>query len=91
LEGFAGRLLVNGFGTGVEVSHAMVQMTESVGLPLLGGEHANRSYAAEYQSLGRGFDISHRRATLLMNISRSWTSLANQLDRLADLIKEESK
>jgi hypothetical protein len=28
---------------------------------------------------------------LLVNISRSWTALANQLDRLATLIKEESK
>jgi hypothetical protein len=48
-------------------------------------------YAAEYELLGRGVDISIRRATLLMNISRSWKTLSNQLGRLSDLMKEESK
>jgi hypothetical protein len=50
-----------------------------------------RAYAAEYQLLATKADISIRRATLLMNISRSWKSLANQLDRLSDLTKEETK
>jgi hypothetical protein len=50
-----------------------------------------RAYAAEYQLLATKADISIRRATLLMNISRSWKSLANQLDRLSDLNKEEAK
>jgi hypothetical protein len=50
-----------------------------------------KTYAAEYQRLAQEVDISPQRATLLVNISRSWTALANQLDRLAALIKEESK
>jgi hypothetical protein len=50
-----------------------------------------KAYAAEYQRLGQETDISPQRATLLINISRSWTALANQLDRLSILIKEESK
>ena len=50
-----------------------------------------RAYAAEYQLLATKADISIRRATLLMNISRSWKSLANQLDRLSDLAKAETK
>jgi hypothetical protein len=50
-----------------------------------------RAYAAEYQLLATKADISIRRATLLMNISRSWKSLANQLDRLSDLTKAETK
>ena len=50
-----------------------------------------RAYAAECQLLATKADISIRRATLLMNISRSWKSLANQLDRLSDLTKAETK
>ena len=50
-----------------------------------------RADAAEYQLLATKADISIRRATLLMNISRSWKSLANQLDRLSDLTKAETK
>ena len=50
-----------------------------------------RAYAAEYQLLATKADISTRRATLLMNISRSWKSLANQLDRLSDLTRAETK
>ena len=49
-----------------------------------------RAYAAE-KLLATKADISIRRATLLMNISRSWKSLANQLDRLSDLTKAETK
>ena len=48
-------------------------------------------YEAEYQLLGREADISIRRATVLMGISLSWTTLANQLDRLAAIVKDESK
>ena len=50
-----------------------------------------RAYAAEYRLLAKKADISIRRATMLMNISRSWNSLANQLDRLSDLNNEEAK
>ena len=50
-----------------------------------------RAYAAEYRLLAKKADISIRRATMLVNISRSWNSLANQLDRLSDLDKEEAK
>jgi acetolactate synthase regulatory subunit len=50
-----------------------------------------RADAAEYQVLAKKANISIRRATLLMNISRSWKSLANQLDRLSDLNKVEAK
>jgi hypothetical protein len=50
-----------------------------------------KAFATDCQLLGQEADISPRRAELLVNISRSWTALANQLDRLATLIKEESK
>jgi hypothetical protein len=49
------------------------------------------TYATEYRLLGREANISTRRANLLRNIYRSWTGLANQLDRLSDILKEESK
>ena len=50
-----------------------------------------QTYATEYQRLGREANISRQRATMLANISRSWKALANQIDRLSDLIKQESK
>jgi hypothetical protein len=51
-----------------------------------------RTYAAEYRRLrDEAADTSPARAALLINISRSWTVLANQLDRLAEFIREESK
>ena len=50
-----------------------------------------QAYATEYQRLGREANISSRRATMLANISRSWKALANQIDRLSNLIKQESK
>jgi hypothetical protein len=50
-----------------------------------------QTYATEYQHLAREANISPRRATMLANISRSWKALANQIDRLSDLIKQESK
>jgi hypothetical protein len=50
-----------------------------------------RAHAAECQLLATKADISIQRATLLMNISRSWKILANQLDRLSDLAKAETK
>jgi hypothetical protein len=50
-----------------------------------------RTYAADYQLLGLEADISIRRSTALMSISKNWTILANQLDRLAIIMKDESK
>ena len=44
-----------------------------------------KSYADDYQRLGRTADISIQRATILLAISRSWTTLAGQLGRLGDI------
>ena len=44
-----------------------------------------KSYAGDYQRLGRTADISIQRATILLAISRSWTTLAGQLGRLGDI------
>ena len=49
------------------------------------------AYAAEYQARGTAPDISIQRATALMSISQSWTTLAGQLDRLAQIIKDEDE
>jgi hypothetical protein len=48
-----------------------------------------RSYAENYQQLGRVVEISIQRATILMAISQSWTTLGFQLDRLAAIEAEE--
>ena len=48
------------------------------------------AYAAEYRRLGQQVDVSIRRATTLMAISQSWTILADQLERLVDITKNES-
>jgi hypothetical protein len=51
-----------------------------------------RAHSAEYRRLGdEAADVSPQRATLLMNISRSWTALVNQFDRLTAFLEEESK
>jgi hypothetical protein len=50
-----------------------------------------KTYAADYQRLGQEADISIRRAAVLMCISQSWTVLADQLDRLAVIVADESK
>ena len=47
------------------------------------------TYADDYQLLGRVPGITMRRATILMGISRSWTTLAGQLGRLAAIEMEE--
>ena len=49
------------------------------------------AHAAEYQARGTAPDISIQRATALMSISQSWTTLAGQLDRLAQIIKDEDE
>jgi hypothetical protein len=48
-----------------------------------------KTYADDYQLLGRVPEISMQRATILMGISRSWTILAGQLSRLAAIETEE--
>jgi hypothetical protein len=48
-----------------------------------------RAYAAEHKILGANPRNSARRSTVLMNISRSWTALAHQLENLADIAKSE--
>jgi hypothetical protein len=50
-----------------------------------------RAYAAEYQRLGRQAGISIQRATVLMGISLSWATLAEQLERLAAIVADEGK
>ena len=48
-------------------------------------------YATDCQQLGLAGDISVQRATILMAMSRSWTTLANQMLRYDTIIKEEGR
>jgi hypothetical protein len=48
-----------------------------------------KTYAAEYERLGSKGDISVRRAAPLMVISLTWRTLADQLDWLSAIVKEE--
>jgi hypothetical protein len=48
-------------------------------------------YATDCQQLGLAGDISMQRATILMAMSRSWTTLANQVLRYDTIVKEEDK
>ena len=48
-----------------------------------------RAYAAEHKILGADPRNSARRSAVLMNISRSWTALAHQLESLAVIVKSE--
>jgi hypothetical protein len=48
-------------------------------------------YAEEYLALATERDISIRRATALMGISRSWIILAEQLRRLAQIEENERR
>jgi hypothetical protein len=50
-----------------------------------------RSFAAQYKKLAVDPRNSARRSTVLMNISRSWTALAHQLESLADIEKSEGR
>ncbi|TYO67379.1 hypothetical protein FXV83_07235 [Bradyrhizobium hipponense] len=47
--------------------------------------------AIEYRALAQSSDLSVERAVLLKNIARTFTGLANQLDRLAALTREEAQ
>lgn len=48
-----------------------------------------KAYAAEYKRLAADPTNSARRSTVLKSISRSWTTLAHQLESLALIVKEE--
>jgi hypothetical protein len=48
-----------------------------------------KTYAAECQHLGMVFDISIRRATALLAMSRSWTELASQTEQYDAIRREE--
>jgi hypothetical protein len=48
-------------------------------------------YATDCRQLGLAADISMQRATILMAMSRSWTTLANQMLRYDTIIKEEGR
>jgi hypothetical protein len=50
-----------------------------------------KKHAAEYKTLGKDPKISARRSAVLLSISRSWTALANQLEALTVISKEEGK
>ena len=50
-----------------------------------------RAHAAEYKILGKEQQISARRSSVLLGISRSWTALAHQLETLAIVINDEGK
>jgi hypothetical protein len=50
-----------------------------------------RAFAAQYKKLAVDPRNSARRSTVLMNISRSWTALAHQLESLADIEKSEGR
>jgi hypothetical protein len=49
------------------------------------------AYAKEYRSLAQQADLPQPRAAMLLNIARSFTGLATQLDRLSALIRAERK
>jgi hypothetical protein len=50
-----------------------------------------RTHAAEYKILGMDPKISARRSSVLLSISRSWTAIANQLEALTVIVKDEGK
>jgi hypothetical protein len=50
-----------------------------------------QKYADQYKSLAQQADTTEQRAVLLKNIARSFASLANQLDRLTVLLREEAQ
>ena len=50
-----------------------------------------KEFAANCARLGMQPNISVRRADILMAMSRSWTTLATQIERYEALVKEEDK
>jgi hypothetical protein len=63
-------------------------LTTECGVPTI---EQCRTHAAEYKLLGRDPKISARRSSVLLSISRSWTALANQLEALTIIVKDEGK
>jgi hypothetical protein len=49
-----------------------------------------RAYAAQYKKLGIDPKNSARRSTVLMSVSKTWTTLAHQLENLAMIEKSET-
>lgn len=49
-----------------------------------------KTYAAEYKKMGNDPDISARKSSVLGNISHSLTALANQLDSLYAILRDEA-
>ena len=50
-----------------------------------------KTHATEYKILGKNPKISACRSAVLLGISRSWAALANQLEALTIIVKEEGK
>lgn len=48
-----------------------------------------RTYATDCQGRGMAAGISIRRASALLAMSRSWSALANQVERYNAILKEE--
>jgi hypothetical protein len=48
-----------------------------------------KTYASEYKALGADPANSARRASVLTSISRSWATLAHQLENLSVIVKDE--
>jgi hypothetical protein len=48
-----------------------------------------RIYAQDFRDLGMSREISIQRAVILRSISQSWTILADQFERLADVDTDE--
>jgi hypothetical protein len=75
---------------GEAVTRKKISFAVFVGGAIMPTAEQCKTYANEYQLLGREAEISIRRATVLLGISLSWTTLANQLDRLSAIVKDES-
>jgi len=50
-----------------------------------------KTYAEEYKILAKTQQISARRSSVLLGISRSWTALSHQLESLTVIVKDEGK
>jgi hypothetical protein len=50
-----------------------------------------KAHSTECAALGMEGHISIPRATILLAMSRSWTTLANESDRYEAILKEECK
>ena len=48
-----------------------------------------RAFASNCVTLGADTNLSMQRATILLAMSRSWTTLANQIERYETIVKAE--